>query len=90
MKYVKIDSVLDVEQFNYVDGDIESPGTISLAESLGLSRNLPHSKLWELHTRYGWKIVYSGDYVVTRPNGEKEAIVREEFEEDYAPLSTFA
>lgn len=83
MKYVRIEDVVEAEQFNYVDGDIESQGTITLAENLGLSRNLPASKLWELNTSQGWKIVYDGDFIITRANGQKEVVSPDIFYHDY-------
>lgn len=83
MKYVRIEDVVEAEQFNYVGEDIESQGTITLAESLGLSRNLYASKLWELSTPQGWRIVYSGDFIITKANGQKEVVGSGTFYHDF-------
>ena len=67
-------------QFLYIDG-IDGPETIKRAEELGLSRN-GVSLIWEIHTKWGWKIVEHGSYIMTVGN-DISVIYRERFEELY-------
>lgn len=69
MKFRKKPIVIEATQFFY--GDLDSPETVALAESLGLQRNEPHSKLWEIQTLEGWHIVSDGDWIITGVKGEK-------------------
>jgi hypothetical protein len=70
-------------QFLYIDG-IDGPETIKRAKELGLSRNGDGgiSKIWEIHTNWGWKIVEHGSYIMKVGN-EISVIYRERFEELY-------
>ncbi|MBW2622639.1 MAG: hypothetical protein JRD68_07015 [Deltaproteobacteria bacterium] len=83
-KYRKILPPVEAVQFNYVDGDCDSDGTVALAADLFLTRNGP-SKLWELRTRKGWRIIYSGDWIVTSIDGDKEIVGNDHFGERYEP-----
>jgi len=83
-KYRKISKVVEAEQFNYIDG-ISGPKTTELAQSLGLSTNGP-SVLWEVTTAQGWKIVYSGYWIVTQSDGRKYVYKQEEFAQIYEPV----
>ena len=63
-------SIWEAVQFNYVDG-IDGLETIELAKSLGLSRNGDGgiSKIWEIDTVSGWRIVDDGDWILSAPRG---------------------
>jgi hypothetical protein len=56
-------------QFEYIDG-IDGPKTVKYAEGIGLSRNGDGgiSKLWEIKTESGWKIVDHGDWILSQPS----------------------
>ena len=63
-----IKEVWEVSQFCYIDG-IDGPKTCKKAAELGLSRNEGHSLLWEIKCIDGWKIVNSGDRVLSANRG---------------------
>lgn len=81
-KYRTKPEFVEAIQFNYVDGVCDSPETVELAQSLNLSRN-GSSKLWELHSVEGWRIVYSGDYIITDAQGYRRRWSQELFEKFY-------
>ena len=84
MKFRKKPVIIEAEQFFY--GDIDSPETAALAERLGLSRNYPHSKLWEIETLEGHHIVSNGDWIITGVKGEKYACKPDIFKLTYEPI----
>jgi len=57
--------VSTVVQFLY-EGDIDGLEAIAAAHEMGLSTNGGQSKLWEIETIYGWKIVEHGSWVLYR------------------------
>lgn len=74
-------------QFLYIDG-IDGVETIKRAEELGLSRNGGGmiSKIWEIKTKWGWKVVRHGDYIMTESDdwgNHKSVVFGERFEELY-------
>ena len=83
-KYRKKSVVIDAIQFEYRDG-CDGPLTCDLAETLGLSRNGP-SKLWEVLTSKGWRIVEHSFWIVTDPNGEKRVFGPGLFEALFEPV----
>lgn len=82
----KPDIIVSAVQFNYID-NIDGPETCKLAKSLGLSRHLS-SKLWEIQTFYGWKIVRHGYWILTNTEREPRCVVLhpEDFETSYEPF----
>jgi len=85
MKFIKKPVVIEAEQFFY-GVSLDSPETIVLAERLGLSRNYPHSKLWEIETLEGYCIVSNGDWIITGIKGEKYPCKPDIFEKTYEPV----
>ena len=49
-------------------GDIDGPEATKRARELGLTTNGGVSKLWEIETTAGWKIVSHGDLILYRDN----------------------
>jgi len=86
MKVRKKPVIVDATQFNYVDG-IDGIETVKFATALGLSRNGPVSKLWELKTLEGWRIVKGGDWIITGIRGEKYTCPPYIFSMTYEPWS---
>ena len=83
-KYRKKSEVVDAIQFKYIDG-CNGPLTCDLAETLGLSRNGP-SKLWEVLTSKGWRIVEHSFWILTSSNGAKSVIGPGLFDSIYEPV----
>lgn len=83
IKYRRKDTINAV-QFLFID-NIDGKETIKFAESLGLSRNGNGmiSKIWEVKTKWGWKIVNHGDYVIIDDDGSYAVVTKERFEELY-------
>jgi len=82
-KFRKKTEVVDAVQFKY-SGDSDGPDACALAKSLGLSRH-GSSKLWEVETLSGWCIVEYGFWVITYPDGMKNVLFPNFFEDIYEP-----
>ncbi len=85
-KFRKKPVIIEATQFNYID-NFDGPKTCELAESLGLTRNLPYSKLWEVKTLEGHHIVSDGDWIITGVKGEKYPCKPDIFEWTYEPVA---